>query len=296
MIMNKNLLIVLGGAVVVAVLVAVLVQITVGKPEPVVVQEEAKVEILVAAKNLKMGDELVAGDMRWQSWPKGALFAGAVVRQEGQKPEDVFQGRLSRNVPQDEPLTKLVLVSESKGNFVAASLGAGMRAVAIEVSASAMVGGFIGPGDFVDVVLTYKQTIRPDKEDVLAQQLVARNLDKMATETIVQNVKVLAVDQQATRPEDDKIHVGKTVTLEVSVQDSEKIALSQELGALTLSLRGVGDDKIVEKTWPTISDVRLTTVDDEIYEEYNREKNGAGISSNIMRIYNGDSVTAVPAR
>ncbi|MDB2682927.1 Flp pilus assembly protein CpaB [Alphaproteobacteria bacterium] len=293
--MNKNILIVLGGAVVVAVLVALLVQLTLGGKEAPVVQQEAKVQILVADKDLSIGSELKSGDLRWQSWPKGALFAGATVRKEKEAADEVYEGRLARDVAKDEPFTKISLVGESKGNFVAASLEPGQRAVAIEVSASSMVGGFIGPGDYVDIVLTYKQTIRPDKDDKFAQQVVARNLDKMATETIVQNVKILAVDQFATRPEDDKIRVGKTITLALSVQDAERISLAQDLGALMLTLRGVGDDAIVQKSWPTISDVRLTTVDDEIFEEYSKNRgNGAGVNTDIMRIYNGDTVQTVP--
>lgn len=298
--MNRNILIVLGGAVVIAVLVAVLVQLTLGgRGEPVATVEEAKVEVLVAAKDLRMGNELQADDVRWQSWPEGAVFSGAVVREDGQAASEVFSGRLARNVSKDEPFNRAALLRESKGNLVAASLEPGMRAVAIEVSASAMVGGFIGPGDMVDVLLTYKQTIRPNKDDVLAQRLVEKNLDKLATETIIQDAKVLAVDQMAKRPEGedgDKIRVGKTVTLALSAQDVERISLAQEMGVLTLSLRGVGDDVVVEKDWPTISDVRLTKVDDEIFDEYDKVKNGAGISSNIMRIYNGDQVQSFPTR
>ena len=295
--MNKNIIIVLGGAIVIAVLVAVLVQLTLGgKKEPPPTIEEAKVEILVANRDLRMGDELKLGDVRWQSWPKAALFAGAVIRRDGEAADSVFEGRLARDITKDEPFNKMALLREAKGNLVAASLEPGMRAVAIEVSASAMVGGFIGPGDMVDIILTYKQSMRPDKDDVLARRLVEKNLDKLATETIVQNVKILAVDQMATRPEDETFKVGKTVTLSLTSRDAERVALAQEMGALTLSLRGVGDDVVVKKDWPTISDVRLTKVDDEIFEEYENKKNDTGIPSNIMRIYNGDEVQSFPTR
>lgn len=293
--MNKNLLIVIGGAVVIAVLVALMVQLTMGKKQPVVVQED-KVEILVASKDMKIGQDLQPGDLRWQSWPKTALFSGAVVRKDDQKAAEVFKGRVARDINKDEPFTKLLLVGESKGNFVAASLEPGMRAVAIEVSASSMAGGFVSAGDMVDVVLTYQHSIRPEKDDLLAKRVIDQNLDKIATETIIQNVKVLAVDQSATRPEDDKVKVGKTVTLALTVQQVEELSLAQEMGELTLSLRGVGDDEIVKKTWPTVSDVRLTKVDDEIYSEYDQIKNDTGAITNIMRIYNGDQIQTIPTR
>lgn len=293
--MNKNILIVIGGAIAIAILVAVLVQLTLGgKKQPVV--QEAKVEILVAAKDIKIGQELATGDLRWQSWPKAALFGGAVLRKDNQLAEDAFKGRVSRDVLKDEPFTKNLLVGESKGNFVAAALEPGQRAVAIEVSASSMVGGFIGPGDFVDVILTYQLSLEVDKDNPVATAVAQENLDKIATETIVQNIKVLAVDQSTTRPEDDKVKVGKTVTLALDVKQAEQIALAQEMGNLTLSLRGVGDDIVVKKDWPTVSDMRLTKVDDEIQTEYQEIQNSSGVASNIMRIYNGDQVNSIPAR
>ena len=290
--MSKNVIIVSVGAILVAVLVAVIVQVSMGsKPEPVQVQE-VKIEILLAAKDLKIGNELKSGDVRWQKWPKTALFSGAVVRKDNQNADKAFEGRLARDVNKDEPFTKLLLIGETKGNFVAASLEPGMRAVAIGVSASTMVGGFIDPGDHVDVILTYNQRIKTGDNDI-AENIVNRTLDKFATETVAQNVRILAVDQRATRPEDDKISVGKTVTLELSSQDAERIALAQKIGELTLSLRGVGDDKFVEKYWPTISDLRLTKVDDEIYEEYEKTKNDSGVQPHVMQIYMGDTVQSL---
>ena len=295
--MNKNILIVLGGAVLVSVLVAVLVQMTLGgSKEPEVVQE-AKVKVLVATKDLGIGRNLQDGDMRWQEWPKKSVFPGAVVREGKQKPGEALDGRLARNVAKGEPVMKNALLGQSRGNMVAASLEAGQRAVAISVDASSMVGGFIGPGDYVDIILTYKETVRTEDENPAVAKMIELNLDKMATETILQNIKVLAVDQMAARPEDDKkIKVGKTVTIAVDSYDAERLTLAERLGNLTLSLRGVGDDKVVEKSWPTVSDARLTNMGDEIYTEFDKLKKDTGINPNIVRIYNGQNVVAVPAQ
>jgi hypothetical protein len=119
---------------------------------------------------------------------------------------------------------------------------------------------------------------------------------KMATETILQNVKVLAVDQSAKRPEDEKIKVGKTVTLALNATDSEKISLADSIGELTLSLRGVGDNKIIERNWEIVSDARLIKIDDEVFTEYLKMKKGAGINSDSVRIYNGSSVMLLPVQ
>ncbi|MGB4056920.1 MAG: Flp pilus assembly protein CpaB, partial [Alphaproteobacteria bacterium] len=273
---------------------ALLVQVSLGGKKPQGIQE-AKVEILVAAKDLATGAQLKGGEMRWQEWPKSSVFPGAVIREKDQAAESALKGRLARNISKGEPIVKTALVGESKGNFIAGALEPGMRAVAIDVKAAEMVGGFIGPGDFVDVILTYKASVKPEDEDPRVKNMVEQTIQKMATETILQNVKVLAVDQAAKRPEDDKIKVGKTVTLAMTSEQSEKIALASGMGDLVLSLRGVGDDKIVTKDWKTVSDARLVTIDDDVFTEYKKMKKGAGNNSDSMRIYNGSSVNLVPA-
>lgn len=294
--MNKNIMIVLGGAVLVAVLVAMMVQVTLGGKKREQAAAEARIQILVASADLRIGRELKAGDVRWQEWPKSSVFPGAVVREGEQKPEEALKGRLARDIAKGEPVMKSALLGQSKGNMVAASLDPGMRAVAIEVSASTMVGGFIGPGDFVDVILTYKATMKSKDENPRVQKMIELNLDKMATETILQNVKVLAIDQMAERPADDKIKVGKTATLAVRPEDAERLSLAAGIGELTLALRGVGDDALVEKKWLTVSDQRLTSVTDEIYSEYEKIKKEDGANANIVRVYSGEQVTALPAQ
>jgi len=293
--MNKNVLIVLAGAVLVAVLVAVMVQMMMGGKEEAVVQE-ARINVLVAANDLKIVQELNDGDLRWQPWPKSSMFPGAVRQLEGQSPNDALEGRLARNVAKGEPVMKSALLGQSKGNFVAASLEPGMRAMAIEVQASSMVGGFVGPGDSVDVILTYKVNIRSNDKDPSVDRALALSLDDTASETILQNVKVLAVDQSAERPADDAIKVGKTVTLALNSQDVERLTLAADMGDLNLVLRGVGDDATVIKKWPTVSDARMTSIKNEVYEELDRVRKESGGASNTVRIYNGNAVQAVSTR
>lgn len=294
--MNKNVLIVLVGGVVIAVLVAVLVQASLSKRKAPV-EQEAKVEVLVAASNLKTGHELTDADLRWQSWPQGAVFAGALVRKADEKPLDVISGKLARDIAVDEPVLSSATVKDS-GNFLAAALKPGMRAVAIEVKAETSVGGFIGPGDFVDLILTYKTRLSTaDKEDVLARQIIADNIDDLASETILRNIRVLAVDQTARR-DDEKIKVGKTVTLEVSEEGAERIALASGMGDIFLALRGLGDDSVpsAQTRWPVVTDARMTQIGDEVAEQIREAKKVLGIRNNVVRVYSGDKVQDVPAR
>lgn len=295
--MNKNIVIVLIGAVVVAVLMAVLVQMMLGgkKEEVVAVKEEPKSEILVAAKDLGVGHELEDGDLKWQIWPKNNLFAGAIVRKEDQAAIEALEGRLRRDVAEGEPMMASYLLGQSKGNLVAASLEPGQRAVSIDVSATTMVAGFVAPGDFVDVVLTYQHSINVSG-DPLLRELVRQSLNRTAVETILENVRVLAIDQRAKRSADDEnVRVGKTVTLALNMEEAEKIILADQMGSLTLVLRGVGDEAPVNRQWPVTSDARLTTADDEIMAHYEKLKNESGIQSENVRIYSGGAVQVVPS-
>ncbi len=308
--MNKNIIIVLAGGVLIAVLVAVLVQLSLsGDDEPqVAVKEEARVEILVANKDLPAGHRLVDDDLRWQKWPKSAVFSGAIVREDGQSPEDAVEGRLSRPLSVDEPLTEAVVLS-ADGNYLAAALDKGYRAVAIQVNAGSMAGGFIGPGDYVDVLLTYD--VRFDTYgDQVAERMYGSEVDDLATETVLENIKVLAVDQRATRPEEDA-KVGRTATLEVTLRQAEKLALAAEMGDLTLALRGVGDNKVIGRSWPISTDLRIVDLNKELsgmYEKMLMENaalnadsqnavlNTSGEKGNIVRIYSGDEVQEVPSK
>ncbi len=306
--MNKNIIIVLAGGLLIAVLVAVLVQSSLKSSKPRVVSEEVKEYILVAAKDLKLGAELKPGDLRWQAWPKSAIFPGAIKREADEKPEEIVSGRLNRTLLTDEPLLKSAIVSNNSN--LSALLPKGMRAIAITVKAETMAGGFIGPGDYVDVLLTYETKISTDRDDKLAKNVADAIVSKYATETILENIKVLAVDQAAEREKPDA-KIGKTVTLAVTLKDAEKLALSSEMGLLVLALRSLGDNEVSEMRWPVITDRRLTKILEEIYGEYIRKistndngqeaqtvplTNTSGVGSSIVRIYNGNSVQDVPVR
>ncbi len=291
--MNKNILIVLGGAVLAAVLVAVLVQVSLGGKDSAPV--ENGVEVLVAASDLKKGRELEEGDLKWKEWSEDSLFKGAVTREDGQEPHEALSGRLERSFARGEAVVRKALLKETKVNYVVARLLPGERAVSIKVNAEGMVAGFITPGSFVDVILTYKNRITIDDDNPDVQTMVKLNLDDIATETILERVRILAIDQSAEREDDEKIKVGKTVTLAVGIRDAEKLALASEMGDITLAMRGVGDDASNGES-KAITDARLTSIDDEIFEEYKKYRKESGVAANTVRIYNGANVQSVPVR
>jgi pilus assembly protein CpaB len=264
--MNKNTLIVLAGGFAMALLVAMIVSMSL-KEEPAITDNTIKV--LVATKTMEVGYTLKKGDMSWQEWPEANLFEGLIKKVGKKKPEEALKGRLRRVIHEGEPLLESALLSNTKGNIVASSLKPGKRAVAIKVSAASMVGGFISPGDFVDVILTHK--IKVSGGD---RVMVKDTIKSMATETILENVRVLAIDQNAISDDKDKVKVGRTVTLEVNASGAEELALVGEMGDLSLSLRGIGDDELLRgDDYKPTTDVNVSEILQEILK---RSETGGG--------------------
>lgn len=287
--MNKNVLIVLAGGFLVAILVAVLVNASLSgsKSKPATASGEDAVftEVLVASKDLAIGRDVSSSDMKWQSWPENALFPGAIIREGEEAAEDIVSGRLSQPVAEGQPLLRAYFVKESQGNFMAAVLAPGMRAVGVSVKAETMAGGFIGPGDYVDVILTYTVRIR-DRENIQ----IMNTISEFASETLIENVRVLAVDQKSQRDE-DKANVGRTVTLEVTSAQAEQLALASEMGDITLSMRSLGDKKSVADGNMT-TDVKSTKILKNLAKIQSSGSGAAG----IVRVYNGQEVENVTVR
>jgi pilus assembly protein CpaB len=157
---------------------------------------------------------------------------------EGQSDLNKLLGTVVRfPVTAGQPLTQGALVRPGDRGFLAAALGPGMRAVTITVSAKTGVAGFIFPGDHVDLMLT--QTVTGSGDAAAAQPL-------NTTETVLRNLRVLATDQSTEQEIVDGKTVVKafgTVTLEVTPRIAEKIAVSEKIGALSLSLRSIADNQ-----------------------------------------------------
>jgi pilus assembly protein CpaB len=132
-----------------------------------------------------------------------------------------------------EPVRDSKVVAGKGGGFLAAILPHGMRAVAIDIAPDSDAGGFILPNDHVDVVLT--------RRDKAAEKLTG--VEKVVGETILRNVRVLAVDQTIEEKEGQKVVVGKTATIELTPQQVETLAVSKQLGTLSLTLRSLLDSQ-----------------------------------------------------
>jgi len=136
---------------------------------------------------------------------------------------------------------------EGQRQSLSLQIGVNMRAFAIRTDQASGVGGFVLPGDSVDVVLVR----RLDGE-------VSRR-DKRVSDLIVQNVRVLGVDQNADATS-EKTRIAKTVTVEVSARDAQRLALAADLGDLSLILRRAGSETTTPARQITIADLRSSSV------------------------------------
>jgi len=295
--MNRSLIIVITGGLFFALLAAFAVQMIGGKKQPTQISENAikKVEVLFASSDMKTGHELGATDMKWVPWPEDQLFAGAVVRKDKQSTLEALDGRTRRAINKGEPMMEAALVSDKDSNFVAAALAEGKRAVAISVNAQSSVAGFVTPGSYVDVILTYDVKL-PGDEKIRAAAVPV--VTKLAAETIIENVKVLAVDQETAKRAEAKLI--KTVTLELDTDEAEVLTLASNMGKLSLSLRSLGDDRKIAGVRPdgkprtATTDMRVSHVMKEILRS-GGENNTGGVNQ-VVRIYNGTRVDSVEVR
>lgn len=299
--MNKNILIVLGGGFLIAVLVAVMVQASLSgskKKQAAATKPEAKVMLIVASKDLKAGEMLDSTNMKWQEWPKSGVFPGAVVREKKEQTvAEALSGKVQAEVKAGEPIISTGVIKDG-ANRMAARLREGMRAVSIDVKASTGVAGLVSPGDRVDIILNYNSRIKYNGSDTYIKNMIEANFSKTASETIIENVRVLAVDQRQ-RPAGEetggkKATMPKTVTLEVTPKGAEVIAVARKAGTMSLALRALGDETVSDAYTPATTDARITHIWDEIYATMEKIANdNSGQGSNFVRVYHGEDASSV---
>jgi len=208
-------------------------------PEPVAKLETT--EVLVAKSDIGIGQSVGAGDVQWQSWPTAAASPYFIRKTDKPRAVEELSGSIARApLVTGEPVRESKLIKANGSGFMAAILPSGMRAVSTEISPETGAGGFILPNDHVDVILS-----RRDRE---AEK--AAGVDTFVSETILTNIRVLAIDQAVEEKNGQKVVVGKTATLELAPRQAETLALARQLGTLSLALRSLADGNTSGKTPP----------------------------------------------
>ena len=199
------------------------------------------VPVVTARVALNYGDPLTPETLRIVQWPAASVPVGAFkdIRQLTANPQGARVAL--RPIEAGVPILAQMLTGPGGRAVISATLAVDKRAVAIRVNDVSGVAGFILPGDSVDVLLT-------------RQPLNSDGRDEQITDTIVENVRVIAADQNANDASKDP-QVSKTVTLEVDPEQGQKLALAGQIGQLSLALRNAANRDAAEARTVGIADL-----------------------------------------
>lgn len=229
--MKPARLIILGVAVVAAGLAGLLAMQLSGTRGPdivqTVVQREPTTKVLVSSENLPVGSRLNDSSIQWANWPKGDVVEGFITSDTRPDAIKELTGAVVRlPIFKGEPM-RAEKVADSSSRIMSSLLPSGKRAVATEITVATGAGGFVLPNDRVDVIM-----VRDNKET-----------GGFITENVLNNVRVLAIDQNIQEgPDGNKAVVGTTATLELTPDQARVIAVAQQMASrLTLALRSVAD-------------------------------------------------------
>src|SRR5689334_8997298 len=190
--------------------------------------------VLVAKKALPVGTIIDADSFTFQPWPKELMQSAYYTDGAPDSNPASLMGQVVRYpITAGQPVTRGTLVGPQDRGFLAAALGEGMRAITVPVNVASGVAGFVFPGDHVDLVLTQQVEGGGDGPAL------------KVSETIIRNIRVLATDQRFTDKDEDgktQVKVFANVTLEVTPRIAEKIAVADDMGKLSLSLRSIADN------------------------------------------------------
>jgi pilus assembly protein CpaB len=250
--MSRMRVVVLGLAVGAAALAGIVAKGFLGGQQAAEVVEINKVptvDVLVAAKDVQMGEKLLDGTTTWKAWPKDALAENMITRDAKPTAQDDFKKSRARiTIFTGETLNMKKIVAPGDTGFMSSILPKGMRAISVAISEATSAGGFILPNDRVDVILTRKLDNPPASEKLVVSEIV------------LANVRVLAINQtfqQVQEAEDSKATVaeGKTATLELDPKQSEIIAMVESAGEISLALRSIAeaDGKKMEDQKPELA-------------------------------------------
>jgi pilus assembly protein CpaB len=201
---------------------------------------EGTTKVAVASVPIAYGTELTPDKVRFVDYPKssippGSFTTGAQLIPPGQRRFALLEMGIN------EPILATKISAPGAGASIAALLPDGMRAATVRIDDVSGVAGFVQPNDSVDVLIT--------------RQVQGAAGASQVTDVLLQNVRVLAIDQQSKNP-DGTPKLGRTATFAVAPIDAQKLALASQAGSLSLVLRkpGEANNPVVETV--SMSDLR----------------------------------------
>ena len=224
--LNTRMLMLFLIALVLAVVAVLIAQRWVESMGSGTVQQVQYSPVIVAAMDIPQWKTVGESDVTEKNWPKDAVTKDMFTEKS-----QVIGKIAINNVYTDEPLNARRVVDPKGGNVFSLGFPENKRAFTVRVNDVSGVGGFLLPDNHVDVLSSWK---------------LSGTNEEVRTETIVQDIKVLAVDQESTS-EKNKPIVVRSVTLEMTPQQAEAVFKAQEQGSIQLALRNPTDTTLLEK-------------------------------------------------
>jgi len=231
--MKKAQMIVLAGAVLAAGGAGYLaLNLASREPETRLVEQptvKARTEkVLVASTDIPMGTRVNEDMITWQEWPADSVPNGFITEKIKPEAASEIAGSIARSpIYSGEPIRNNKLANADQG-FMSAILPKGQRAVATSISTATSAGGFILPNDRVDVLMTVRRT--------------GEGEEGFTTEVILENIRILAIDQTIREEDGESVVVGETATLQLNPRQVEVLTVAQQTAdRLSLALRSIAD-------------------------------------------------------
>ena len=209
-------------------------------------------DVIVVNKQMRYGQRLTKQDVKLVRWPKAAVPAGAFTNPEELSPADGDLRSVLRTMDPDEAVLSTKVTAPGEDAGVSSRLSSGMRAFTIRTDASTGVGGFLRPGDSVDIYWTG-----------------SINRGQEITQLIDANVRIIAINQSADEDRNNVV-IAKTVTVEVNPRQVALLAQAQATGRLSLSL--VGADEQVVSEGVQVNQRELLGIEEQKVVEAPKEK------------------------
>jgi len=204
---------------------------------PVVAEapKTAKIPVLVAAKDIAIGERLTGLTVEWRDWPRDNVADSMITREARPAAiQDIEGGRARSAILKGEPIADRKILAAEEGNLMSSLVREGLRAYAIRISDRTAGSGFILPNDRVDVIATFKVKVDVREGD--------DDKEVGFSGTIITNARVLAINR-ALAPGADAASLPdvETAVLELDPQQAEVVARSESQGELSLALRSLGE-------------------------------------------------------
>ena len=255
----------------------------------VIVQEVPTVDIYTAKKDIPIGAIITQDMLDIQPYPQHLLLPD-MVKNDPVHPIEIVKMIARTPFVKGEPIITTKLANDKDPSFLAASLDPGMRLVTIPVDAITGAGGFVFPGDRVDVIVAHDVALGGSAAPISSSFPGGKAPKKDPfTEILISNVRVLAVNQKAVSHSGEAAMLPTNVSLEVSQIDAQKLALvGNGNGRLSLALCSLKDAKEKDKD-VAIEPVRPTGVNDLSVLTSSGEEISSG-SVTVVRGVNSQSV------